>query len=93
MLPEKYCFDLDKSGFFRQFHQNQPVVNYFYFSSVHITLGFQSEVSTFIIKSLELRLIVLKSSFYIIKYSENVAESLEIVKNDFSHNFLVLINM
>jgi cytochrome b subunit of formate dehydrogenase len=31
MLPEKYCFDIEKSGFFRQFDQNQFVVNYFYF--------------------------------------------------------------
>jgi len=28
---EKYCFDIEKSGFFRQFDQNQSVVNYFYF--------------------------------------------------------------
>jgi hypothetical protein len=31
MLPEKYCFDIAKSGFLRQFDQNQSVVNYFYF--------------------------------------------------------------
>jgi hypothetical protein len=31
MLPENYCFDIDKSGFFRQFDQNQSLVNYFYF--------------------------------------------------------------
>jgi hypothetical protein len=33
---------------FRQFDQNQSVVNYFLFFEVHITLGFKSEVNTFI---------------------------------------------
>jgi hypothetical protein len=51
MLPEKYCFDIEKSGFFRQFDENQSLVNYFYFSSVHITHGFKSEVTSFIILS------------------------------------------
>ncbi len=33
---------------FRQFDQNQSVVNYFLLFEVHITLGFKSEVTTFI---------------------------------------------
>jgi hypothetical protein len=33
---------------FRQFDQNQSVGNYFLLFEVHITLGFKSEVSTFI---------------------------------------------
>jgi hypothetical protein len=48
MLPEKYCFDIEKSGFFRQLDQNQSVVNYFILFEVHITLGFKSEVTSFI---------------------------------------------
>jgi hypothetical protein len=34
---------------FRQFDQNQPVVNYFLLFEVHRTLGFKSEVTTFIL--------------------------------------------
>ena len=36
---------------FRQFDQNQSVVNYFLLFEVHITLGFKSEVSIFILNA------------------------------------------
>jgi hypothetical protein len=51
MLPEKYCFDIEKSAFFIQFDQNQSVVNYFLLFDVHITLGFESDVSTFFLSA------------------------------------------
>jgi hypothetical protein len=38
---------------FRQFDQNQSVVNYFLLFEVHITLGFKYEVTAFIILNSE----------------------------------------
>ncbi len=46
--PKGQFLSVLKDAFFRQFDQDQSVVNYLLLFEVHMKLGFKSEVATFI---------------------------------------------